>query len=205
MAELTAAPDGIQVVTLAPRPLWRRLLDADTDALADHGPEWIDAMRDVRPLRGRQSAVRVAGRPTVRAAADLPPRHGRGGRLARLPPTGVGYRRAGRAWRGCWSRHGGAGGPAPGWCGPDVGSAESGARCILGGCCPPARHSGHATPGPCHRLDRRPRRGARPDARLHPPRPAGRGAARGAGRDGPHRATAADPPATCPSVHPPLG
>ena len=46
MAELTAAPDGIQVVTPAPRPLWRRLLDADTDALADHGPEWIDAMCD---------------------------------------------------------------------------------------------------------------------------------------------------------------
>lgn len=46
MAELTAAPGGMQVVTPAPRPLWRRLLDADTDALADHGPEWIDAMCD---------------------------------------------------------------------------------------------------------------------------------------------------------------
>jgi hypothetical protein len=36
----------MQVVTPAPRPLWRRLFDADTDALADHGPEWIDAMCD---------------------------------------------------------------------------------------------------------------------------------------------------------------
>jgi hypothetical protein len=46
MAELTAAPGVMQVVTPAPRPLWRRLFDADTDALADHGPEWIDAMCD---------------------------------------------------------------------------------------------------------------------------------------------------------------
>ena len=46
MAEFTAAPGGMQVVTPAPRPLWRRLLDTDTDALADHGPEWIDAVCD---------------------------------------------------------------------------------------------------------------------------------------------------------------
>jgi hypothetical protein len=46
MSEFTAAPDGMKVVTPAPRPLWRRLFDADTEALADHGPEWIDAMCD---------------------------------------------------------------------------------------------------------------------------------------------------------------
>lgn len=44
MGESTAAPGGMQVVTPAPRQMWRRLFDADTDALADHGPEWIDAM-----------------------------------------------------------------------------------------------------------------------------------------------------------------
>jgi len=46
VAELIAAPGGIQVVTPAPRPFRRRLFVADTDALADHGPEWIDAMCD---------------------------------------------------------------------------------------------------------------------------------------------------------------
>ena len=46
MAELTVATGGMQVVTPAPRPLWRRLFDADTEALADHSPEWIDAMCD---------------------------------------------------------------------------------------------------------------------------------------------------------------
>ena len=97
MAELTAAPDGIQVVTLAPRPLWRRLLDADTDALADHGPEWIDAMCD----DGRYvDASRLYELPDGRRfVLPLTRRRGiRGGRPARLPPTGVGYRRAGRAW-----------------------------------------------------------------------------------------------------------
>jgi hypothetical protein len=44
MVEPTASPGKVQVITPAPRPLWRRLLAADPDALADHSPDWVDAI-----------------------------------------------------------------------------------------------------------------------------------------------------------------
>jgi hypothetical protein len=109
MAEHTASimaetPSGaMQVLTPAPRPVWRRLLAADPEALADHGPEWIDAMcedgryadasrlyefpdgrRFVLPLTRRRGVAGVGG-----WLASHPPAWGIGGLVGSGTDPGV--------------------------------------------------------------------------------------------------------------------
>lgn len=103
VAELVAAPAEVQVVTPAPRSLWRGLLAADPDALADHSPEWMDAMcadgrygdasrlyqfpdgrRVVLPLARRRGAAGVGG-----WLAGHPPAWGIGGLVGAGVDAGV--------------------------------------------------------------------------------------------------------------------
>ena len=181
MAELTAALGEIQVVTPAPRPLWRRLFDADTDALADHGPEWIDAVCDdgryvdasrlyelpdgrrfVLPLTRRRGMAGVGG-----WLACHPPAWGIGGLVGPGADAGVvtavlaDLRQVGAART---------------WIRPNPLHAAQWAVA--------ARQPGDAaTSGPCYRPDRRLGRGVGPHAGFHPEEAARRGAARGTGGD----------------------
>jgi Acetyltransferase (GNAT) domain len=94
---------GIEVVTPAPRAVWKRLLEADMEALPSQTPEWVDAMRahggwkDVSRLY-RFEDGRTAVLPMVRRArggsrlaieASPPSQWGTGGPVASEPVTAI--------------------------------------------------------------------------------------------------------------------